>query len=193
MLQYITNPKLSLQNFPNIFLWKSGVNELLRLSLDLFSTMFGSFYLCEMYVVCYQFKAIIRPKTSYEYLVTVIGSGNVHVPFLNPTTSGLACSLQGARGSEGVYTVGVLASSQADHLITCVKLPACLWLGCCKGIYSSSHCHITTCDIGVIEKHDLFFGHNWLSIWIEIQLQFAFRISYVSPQLNCCNSCQLST
>ena len=50
---------------------------------------------------------------------------------------------------------------------------ACLWLGCCKWIYSSSHCHITTCAIGVIEKHNLFFGHNWLSIWIEIQLQFA--------------------
>ena len=59
--------------------------------------------------------------------MTVIGSGNVPVPFLNPTTSGLARSLQGARGSEGVYNAGVLASSQADHLITCVKLPACDW------------------------------------------------------------------
>ena len=59
--------------------------------------------------------------------MTVIGSGNVGVPFLNQTTSGLGCSLQGARGSEGVYSVGVLASSQADHLITCVKLPACDW------------------------------------------------------------------
>ena len=59
--------------------------------------------------------------------MTVIGSGNVCVPFLNPTTSGLASSHQGARGSEGVYSVGVLASSQADHLITCVKLRACDW------------------------------------------------------------------
>ena len=59
--------------------------------------------------------------------MTVIGSGNVRVPFLNPTTSGLACSLQGARGSEGVNSVGVLASSQADYLITCVKLSACDW------------------------------------------------------------------
>ena len=106
--------------------------------------------------------------------MTVIGSGNVRVPFLNPTTTGLACSRQGSRGSEGVYSVGVLASSQADHLITCVKLPACDWVaGCCRGIYSSSYCHITTYDIGMIEKHDLFFGHNWLYIWIEIQLQFA--------------------
>ena len=61
---------------------------------------------------------------------------------------------------------------------------ACLWLGCCKGIYSSSHCHITTCDIGVIEKHDLFFGHNWLSIWIEIQLQFANCIILIESFYN---------
>ena len=66
-------------------------------------------------------------KTPQEYLVTVIGSDNIRFPFLTPTTSGLACSLQGARGSEGVYSVGVLASSQADHLMTCVKLPACDW------------------------------------------------------------------
>ena len=57
----------------------------------------------------------------------MIGSGNIRFPFLKPTTSGLVCSLQGTRGSEGVYSVGVLASSQADHLITCVKLPACDW------------------------------------------------------------------
>ena len=50
---------------------------------------------------------------------------------------------------------------------------ACLWLGCCKLIYSPSYYHITTCDIGVIEEHDLFFGHDWLSMWIENQLQFA--------------------
>ena len=60
MLQYNTNPKLSHQNFPNIFVWKNGVNELLRLSLDLFSTLYRSFYLWEMYVVCYQFNAIVR-------------------------------------------------------------------------------------------------------------------------------------
>ena len=88
--------------------------------------------------------------------MTVIGSGNVCFPFLNPTTSGLACSLQGARGSEGVYSVGVLASSQADHLITCVKLPACDWAAARR----STLPHMTTCDIGVIEEHDLFFVHN---------------------------------
>ena len=50
---------------------------------------------------------------------------------------------------------------------------ACLWLGCCKGIYFPSYYHITTCDIGVVEKHDLFFDHNWISKWLEIKLQFA--------------------
>ena len=115
--------------------------------------------------------------------MTVIGSGNVCVPFLNPTTSGLACSHQGARGSEGVYSVGVLASSLADHLYNMCQV-ACLWLGCCQGIYSPSYCHITTCDIGVIEKHDLFFGHNWLSIWIEIQLQFANCIILIESFYN---------
>ena len=64
MLQYNINSKLSHKNFPKIFLWKNCVNELLRLSLDLFSTMFRSFYLCEMYVACYQFNAIVR---SYIY------------------------------------------------------------------------------------------------------------------------------
>ena len=60
MLQYNTNSKLSHNNFPKILIWKNCVNELLRLSLDLFSTMFRSIYLCEMYVVCYQFNAIVR-------------------------------------------------------------------------------------------------------------------------------------
>ena len=101
----------------------------------------------------------------------MIWSGNISFPFLKPTTPGLACSLQGSRVSEGVYTVGVLASSQADHLITCVKLPACDWAAT-RGS-TLPHCHITTCDIGVIEKHDNFIGHNWLSMWMEIQLQFA--------------------
>ena len=50
---------------------------------------------------------------------------------------------------------------------------ACLWLGCCKGIYFPSYYHITTCDIGVVEKHDLLFDHNWLSKWLEIQYQIA--------------------
>ena len=62
MLQYNTNSKLSYKNFPKI-LWKNCVNELLLLSVDLFSTMFRSFYLCEMYVVCYQFNAIVRSYT----------------------------------------------------------------------------------------------------------------------------------
>ena len=62
MLQYNTNSKLSYKNFPKI-LWKNCVNELLLLSLDLFSTMFRSFYLCVMYVVCYQFNAIVRSYT----------------------------------------------------------------------------------------------------------------------------------
>ena len=61
---------------------------------------------------------------------------------------------------------------------------ACLWLGCCKRIYSSSYCHITTCDIGVIEKQEFFFGHNWLSMWIEIQLQFANCIILIESCYN---------
>ena len=69
MLQYNTNSKLSHKNFLKMFLWENCVNELIRLSLDLFSTMFRSFYLCEMYAVCYQFNAIVR---SYIYPVCLL-------------------------------------------------------------------------------------------------------------------------
>ena len=69
MLQYNTNSKLSHKNFLKMFLWENCVNELIRLSLDLFSTMFRSFYLCEMYVVCFQFNAIVR---SYIYPVCLL-------------------------------------------------------------------------------------------------------------------------
>ena len=72
MLQYNTNSKLSHKNLTKIFLWKNCVNELLRLSLDLFSTMFRSFYLCEMYVVCYQFNAIVRGYIYRACLLTWI-------------------------------------------------------------------------------------------------------------------------
>ena len=57
---------------------------------------------------------------------------------------------------------------------------ACLWLGCCKGIYSPSYCHTTTCDIGVIEKHYLFFGHNWLSMWMGTEY-----VNFISIQRTC--------
>ena len=102
----------------------------------------------------------------------MIGSGNISFPYLEPTTSGLACSLQGARGSEGVYRKGIWVSNQADHLIICVKLPVCDWAAA-KGIYSPWYYHITTGDIGVIEKQELFFDHNWLSMWLDIQLYSA--------------------
>ena len=105
----------------------------------------------------------------------MIRSDNISFPFLEPTTSGLACSLQGDRGSDGVYSVGALASSQADHLITCVKSPTCDW----AAARGSTLPHIATCGIGVIEKHDLFFGHNWVSMWIKIQLQFANCIIFL--------------
>ena len=65
MLQYNTNPKLSHQNFPNKFLWKSAVNELLRLSLDLFFTIFCSslfmWNVCGLLSVqCYHYMLYIR-------------------------------------------------------------------------------------------------------------------------------------
>ena len=54
----------------------------------------------------------------------MIESGNISFPHLEPTTSGLACSLRGVwRGDQR----GILVSNQADHLITCVKLPVCDW------------------------------------------------------------------
>ena len=84
MLQYNTNSKLSHKNFPKIFLWKNCVNELLRLSLDLFSTMFRSFYLCEMYVVCYQFNAIVRsyiyPACLLTWIIHICNLWRVLVP-----------------------------------------------------------------------------------------------------------------
>ena len=65
-------------------------------------------------------------------------------------------------GGQGVWRglqrgFGQQPSRSLDNMCQVVRL----WLGCGKGIYSPSSYHITTCDIRMIEKLNLFFEHNW--------------------------------
>ena len=104
--------------------------------------------------------------------LSLLGINHIWAGLLSPGGQGVWRGLQRGFGQQ--------PSRSLDN----VCQVACLWLGCCEGIYSPSYYHITTCDIGVIGKHDLFFGHNCLSTWIEIQLQFANCIILIESYYN---------